>query len=439
MAVKPMTQQGQWVCFGPDRAFAYKIRDWQSHTVWEHNRRMEPFSWTWSTKRCQQQVARNHGRHDDRETFGTDKKSKTWGTKAVYGTKDAAQCFDVASENIMTAMGYDTARFRFVCIIRLQLTCLCSDTATTLFCGVEELLSKHLIVKHFATLGPCTALGDVTEVRILNNGSNLVTDLDVNVLSTKLTHDTLSWSCTNWGWAVHREVFPRRVRNRNLQLTWAPCPTVRITLCIDRPQCDCVALRWIDLTCNSYQKNLLAGCKHRQLETLGINDWLRNWDDKLRNRHSLWCYLTQIMQVVLERAKVHHHPNCSVVPTLCVRPAVRQGAWRIWHLATPTLWVQAHTRRQIQNHENPWIIEPGRSWNKKPWRRINSKIIGEMPPLHSWSKVQNRVASWNTRIHHKLSWSFRCIRSRKRKWSLNSIDSESSDAVKLKQLTDQMV
>ena len=25
MAVKPMTEQGQWVCFGPDRAFAYEI------------------------------------------------------------------------------------------------------------------------------------------------------------------------------------------------------------------------------------------------------------------------------------------------------------------------------------------------------------------------------------------------------------------------------
>ena len=25
MAVKPMTEKGQWVCFGPDRAFAYKI------------------------------------------------------------------------------------------------------------------------------------------------------------------------------------------------------------------------------------------------------------------------------------------------------------------------------------------------------------------------------------------------------------------------------
>ena len=32
----------------------------------------------------------------------------------------------------------------------------------------EEQLSKHLMVKHLATLGSCTALGDVTEVRILN-------------------------------------------------------------------------------------------------------------------------------------------------------------------------------------------------------------------------------------------------------------------------------
>ena len=29
-------------------------------------------------------------------------------------------------------------------------------------------MSKHLIVKHLATLGPCTALGEHTEVRILN-------------------------------------------------------------------------------------------------------------------------------------------------------------------------------------------------------------------------------------------------------------------------------
>ena len=31
--------------------------------------------------------------------------------KARYGTKDAAQCFDVARKNTMTAMGYDTGKF----------------------------------------------------------------------------------------------------------------------------------------------------------------------------------------------------------------------------------------------------------------------------------------------------------------------------------------
>ena len=31
--------------------------------------------------------------------------------KAMYETNDAAQCFDVASENAMTAMEYDTGKF----------------------------------------------------------------------------------------------------------------------------------------------------------------------------------------------------------------------------------------------------------------------------------------------------------------------------------------
>ena len=31
--------------------------------------------------------------------------------KAKHGTEDAVQCFDVAGENAMTAMGYDTGTF----------------------------------------------------------------------------------------------------------------------------------------------------------------------------------------------------------------------------------------------------------------------------------------------------------------------------------------
>ena len=33
MAVKHMTQQGQWVCFGLDRSFAQKKRHRQSETI----------------------------------------------------------------------------------------------------------------------------------------------------------------------------------------------------------------------------------------------------------------------------------------------------------------------------------------------------------------------------------------------------------------------
>ena len=36
--------------------------------------------------------------------------------KAMKGTKDVAQCFDFASENAMTAMGYDTGKFSLLSV-----------------------------------------------------------------------------------------------------------------------------------------------------------------------------------------------------------------------------------------------------------------------------------------------------------------------------------
>ena len=83
----------------------------------------------------------------------------------MYGTRDAAQCFEVASENAMTAMGYDTGKFS---------PCLYHSSAVDMYVfrrgddfvvsgtrtqpkEFEEQLSKHFIVKHLATLGPCTA------------------------------------------------------------------------------------------------------------------------------------------------------------------------------------------------------------------------------------------------------------------------------------------
>ena len=124
--------------------------------------------------------------------------------KAMHGTKDAAQCFGVASENAMTAMGYDTGKFSLclyhssavsMSVFRHGNGFVVSGTRTQQE-EFEEQLSKHFIVKHLATLGLCAALGDVTEGWILNKivrwVSDLFTDRDVNVLSTILIHDTLS-------------------------------------------------------------------------------------------------------------------------------------------------------------------------------------------------------------------------------------------------------
>ena len=80
--------------------------------------------------------------------------------EAMDGTKDAAQCFDVASQNAMTAMGYDTGQF-FPCLYHSSAVDMSvfrhgddfvvSGTRTPPK-KIEEQMSKHLIVKHLATL-----------------------------------------------------------------------------------------------------------------------------------------------------------------------------------------------------------------------------------------------------------------------------------------------
>ena len=49
------------------------------------------------------------------------------------------QCFDVASENAMTEMGCTTG------IIRVNLECLCSDTATIVSCKAQDPNEKGVL------------------------------------------------------------------------------------------------------------------------------------------------------------------------------------------------------------------------------------------------------------------------------------------------------
>ena len=96
--------------------------------------------------------------------------------RAMYGTKDAAQCFDSYCERTMEKLDYNIGVFnpclythpiKDVSVLRHgdDFETLATRTRIAEF---KEDLSKHLLVKHIATLGPRPQLPDACEVRFLN-------------------------------------------------------------------------------------------------------------------------------------------------------------------------------------------------------------------------------------------------------------------------------
>ena len=78
---------------------------------------------------------------------------------AMYGTKDAAQCFDSSCERTMEKLNFIIGVFN-PCLYQHPVRDVCCvDTANdfaTFATGtqIKEDLSKHLPVEHIATLGP---------------------------------------------------------------------------------------------------------------------------------------------------------------------------------------------------------------------------------------------------------------------------------------------
>ena len=81
--------------------------------------------------------------------------------KVMFGTKDAAQCFDVASENALTAMEFSTGTFS---------PCLCHSSASHMsaFRHDDDFVVTDTRTQQKEFEEQCTALADVTEVRLLN-------------------------------------------------------------------------------------------------------------------------------------------------------------------------------------------------------------------------------------------------------------------------------
>ena len=96
--------------------------------------------------------------------------------KSMYGTKDAAQCFDVACENAMAKMGYTIGLFSpCLYLHKTENVAVFRDGDDFVVCGTrtqqaefKSELGQYFIVKQLAILEPCPALGVVPEVRILN-------------------------------------------------------------------------------------------------------------------------------------------------------------------------------------------------------------------------------------------------------------------------------
>ena len=95
---------------------------------------------------------------------------------AMYGTKDAAQCFDLHCERTVEKLDYNIGVFN-PCLYKHPVKDISvlrhgDDFATrktrTQIADFKEELSKHFLVKHIASLGPRPQLLDSREDRFLN-------------------------------------------------------------------------------------------------------------------------------------------------------------------------------------------------------------------------------------------------------------------------------
>ena len=96
--------------------------------------------------------------------------------RAMYGTKDAAQCFDSKASKSMNAIDYKPGVFNPCLYFAEQMespairhgddfVVLATREQQQTF---EKDLGEHLLVKKVGVLGPCPELGDSSEVRCLN-------------------------------------------------------------------------------------------------------------------------------------------------------------------------------------------------------------------------------------------------------------------------------
>ena len=96
--------------------------------------------------------------------------------QSMYGTRDAAQCFDAFSEETMAKLGFQAGTFNPCIYFNAERSAIClrhgddfillADRSTQRW--FYKSLGEHMLTKHLGNLGPRKDLGDIHEVRCLN-------------------------------------------------------------------------------------------------------------------------------------------------------------------------------------------------------------------------------------------------------------------------------
>jgi len=115
--------------------------------------------------------------------------------KSMYGTRDAAQCWDALCEEVMTAMEFTVGVFSVCAYYHKEKEATCirhgDDFIVLATRDVQkwfhEEINKRMqgMVKHLGSLGPRKEFGDVQEIRCLNR---IIRWVPANVLRTGLAH-----------------------------------------------------------------------------------------------------------------------------------------------------------------------------------------------------------------------------------------------------------
>ena len=126
----------------------------------------------------------------------------------------------------------------------------------------EEPLSEHLIVKHLATLGPCTLNWIVRWVKPPHGSGRERIEYEADPRHAELIIHQLGLSCSSASVST-----PNEKSKPGFDLSSVLSAQQCGSHCVSIGHNETVTLRWIDLTCSSRQKNWRVGCKHRQLET----------------------------------------------------------------------------------------------------------------------------------------------------------------------------